>query len=80
MDRGRQLAGWTYREFGAAYFRVVAVGGSAAIAFLSIWPLSTVAIVVLIAALAPVASKLRRTQSGPAGETNDLGAPTAPVR
>lgn len=79
MHRGQQLARWACQQFGTVYFRIVAVGGSAAIVFLAIWPLSTVVIIVLVAATAQVVSKLRQVRSGPAG-TPETGAPTTPVR
>lgn len=63
IDRVRQLLRWAYIRFGAAYFSIVAVGGSAAIVFLAIWPLSTVVILTLVVALSPVVAKIRRARA-----------------
>lgn len=63
IDRGRQLTRWTFLQFGAAYFSIVAIGGSAAVVFLAIWPLSTIVVLALVVALTPVVTKIRRARS-----------------
>lgn len=64
MTRLRRLARDIYAQLGVAYFRIVAVGGTAAIAFLAIWPLSTVLVVVLVAVGSAVVAGVRRRRSG----------------
>ncbi len=63
MRRIRTWAAGLYAQLGVAYFRIVAVGGSAAIVFLAIWPVTTVALVVLVAALTPLVAHWRRRRS-----------------
>lgn len=60
LGGGRELARWLYLQLGGVYFRIVAVGGPVAIVFLAIWPLSTVTVVLVVAALGPVFGGARR--------------------
>ncbi|TKV58384.1 hypothetical protein FDO65_12490 [Nakamurella flava] len=65
IDRIRQWATALYAQLGVAYFRIVAMGGSAAIVFLAIWPVTTVVLVILVATLAPLVARWRRRGSPP---------------